>query len=594
MRRRGDHKVRSAYAAIVRRFRFRDAYICAVILILAGFAIAASWPRAPERYLPDFIPWPSGGGVQVGDWVRDEFRLGLDLAGGVSVTLEVAGEAASVRRGESLSSFLAREGASRETVISLNPSLRDFDPADDDQPLPSWIETIVLPLDVDAAQLSESVEEARRIIEERVSGFGVSEAEVTIVGDDRINAQIPGVDADEASGLVGSTALLEFREIDPVQSVVAQPPTRLEVRDAIDDVWMSGVRGDPELLNLRARSYFIPEEDEDVIVAEEVRWIPALGITEEGETVQLSGRHLIANSITRTLDDSAQPALAFEFDDEGARLMEQLTRRLAPEQRPLGIFVDRSLVSSPRVNSVIADSGIINGLSDEEALTLRRQLRAGALPINLRVLQNTEVAATLGADSVVETVQAGAVAFLAIIVFMIIYYRVPGLLAALALIVYAAGILATFKLVPITLTLAGIAGLVLSIGFAVDGNVLIFERLKEELRLGRSLNGAVETAWARAWPAIRDANISTLITVTILWLFADALNQNLIKSFALALLVGTGFSFVTVMTVTRTFMNLLVSSRWVTSSRMFGVRELVVLEEPRSSRARGSGATAND
>ena len=585
----------------MRRFRFRDAYLCAVILILAGFAIAASWPRDPGRYLPDFIPWPAGGGVQVGDWVRDEFRLGLDLAGGVSVTLEVAGEAASVRRGESLSAFLAREGVERETVIALNPSLRDRDPSDDDQPLPAEIDTIVLPLDVDAAQISESVEEARRIIEERVNGFGVSEAEVTIVGDDRINAQIPGVDADEASGLVGSTARLEFREIDPVQSTVPSPLTPLDIRDAVDDVWTSQVRASPDEFNLRAQSYFIPEEGEDVIVAEGVRWIPAVGITEAGETLQLSGRHLIADSITRTLDESALPALAFEFNDEGARLMEQLTRRLAPEQRPLGIFVDRELVSSPRVNSVIADSGIINGLSEDESITLRRQLRAGALPINLRVLQNTEVAATLGADSVVQTVQAGAVAFLAIVVFMIVYYRAPGLLAALALIVYAAGVMATFKLVPITLTLAGIAGLVLSIGFAVDGNVLIFERLKEELRLGRSLNGAVETAWARAWPAIRDANISTIITVAILWLFADALNQNLIKSFALALLVGTGFSFVTVMTVTRTFMNLLVSSRLVTSSRMFGVRELVVLEEQRRQRTSGpasggaaGGAGGND
>ena len=126
------------------------------------------------------------------------------------------------------------------------------------------------------------------------------------------------------------------------------------------------------------------------------------------------------------------------------------------------------------------------------------------MPINLRVLQSTEVAATLGEDSVIDTVQAGVVAFVAIVVFMMIYYRVPGVVAALALIVYAAGVMATFKLVPITLTLAGVAGLVLSIGFAVDGNVLIFERLKEELRLGRSLSGAVETAWARAWPAIRD------------------------------------------------------------------------------------------
>ena len=153
----------------------------------------------------------------------------------------------------------------------------------------------------------------------------------------------------------------------------------------------------------------------------------------------------------------------------------------------------------------------------------------------------------------------------------------------MALIVYAAGVMATFKLVPITLTLAGVAGLVLSIGFAVDGNVLIFERLKEELRLGRNLSGAVETAWARAWPAIRDGNVSTIITVAILWLFADALNQNLIKSFALALLVGTGFSFVTVIFVTRNFMTIAVSTGWIRGLRPFGVRQMTV--RPRAGAA---------
>ena len=578
----------------MRRFRFRDVYIFTLIVILGAFAIAAAWPGNPDKYLPDFVPWPSGGGVSVGNFERTEFRLGLDLAGGVSVTLEVAGEAAAVRRGESLNAFLEREGVSRDVVLELNPGLEELDRGDDDQPLPAGITTIVLPLDVDDATLAEAVEESRRIIEERVSGFGVSEAEVTLVGDNRINAQIPGVDADDASGLVGSIALLEFREIDPIQRFAPAPLTRAEINDAIDDVWMSSVRESPDLFRSRSRPYFIPEADEDVIVENGARWIPAMGFTDDGDSVQLTGRHLLGNSITRTLDQSAEPALSFEFDDEGAWLMEQITRRLAPSQDPLGIFVDGELISSPRVNAVIGSSGIINGLSDEDAIRLRRQLRAGALPINLRVLQNTEVAATLGADSVVDTVQAGVVAFVAIIVFMIIYYRLPGLLAALALIVYAAAIMATFKLVPITLTLAGIAGLVLSIGFAVDGNVLVFERLKEELRLGRSLNGAVETAWARAWPAIRDANISTIITVTILWLFADALNQNLIKSFALALLVGTGFSFVTVMTVTRTFMNLTVSSGWVRGSRLFGVRELVVIDEPRPGRSGDRSADSND
>ena len=574
----------------IRRFKFRDAYVFALILILTAFAIAAAWPGNPDKYLPSFIPWPQGSGVAVGDWERTEFRLGLDLAGGVSITLEVAGEAAPVRRGESLNQFLEREGVELDEILQLNPEIDDLDPESYDLPLPTEISEITLPLDVDDASLEEAVEESRRVIEERVNGFGISEAEVTVVGTDRINAQIPGVDADEASDLVGSTALLEFRSIDPAQPQPQPPIDRLQVSAAIDDVWDPSLPSDDARFVRRVDPYFIAPPDEDVLVADGLRWLPANGINAEGATVQLTGRHLIADSISRTIDQAGDPALTFEFDDEGARLMEQITRRLFESRGLLGIFVDGQLISSPAVNAVISDSGEITGLSEEDAISLRRQLRAGALPINLRVLQSTEVAATLGEDSVIATVQAGVVAFVAIVFFMMIYYRLPGVVAALALVVYAAGVMATFKLVPITLTLAGVAGLVLSIGFAVDGNVLIFERLKEELRLGRSLTGAVDTAWARAWPAIRDGNVSTIITVAILWLFADALNQNLIKSFALALLVGTGFSFVTVIFVTRNFMTMAVSTGWIRGLRPFGVRQMTV--RPRAGGSTGGGASA--
>ena len=238
------------------------------------------------------------------------------------------------------------------------------------------------------------------------------------------------------------------------------------------------------------------------------------------------------------------------------------------------------------MNAVISRSGIITGLSDDDARTLRLQLRAGALPINFQTIQQTEVAATLGEDSVVDTVQAGLIAFLAIVVFMVVYYRLPGLLAALALFVYAAMVMATFKLVPVTLTLAGIAGFVLSVGLAVDGNILIFERMKEELRLGRSLQGAIEAGWNRAWPAIRDGNVSTLITVAILWFFADALNANLIKSFAIALLVGTIFSMVTAIFVTRTFLNALVGFRLTRRPWLFGIREMPPLRDATPARRR--------
>ena len=561
-----------------------------VILAVATFCIVVTWPGNPGKYLPGFIPWPSGAGLSVGGFERNEFRLGLDLAGGVSVTLEAAGSAAPVREGESLNDFAARQDVPLATLLDLNPDLARLDAAEHDRPLADTISTVILPLDPDL-DLTEEIEQARIIIEERVNGFGVSEAEVTIVGGDRINAQIPGVSAAQAAGLVGSTALLEFREIDPVFPLAPLPVDPLAVRTTLVDAFDPAARqGGPDA-RPRLSETRVADPTEDVILAPRrsgeppVRWIPARGLL-DGEEVALTGTFLIADSITRTLDGVGQPALTFEFDDDGAELFEQITGRLVTAQAPLGIFVDGRLISAPNVNAVISRSGIITGLSDDDARTLRLQLRAGALPINFQTIQQTEVAATLGEDSVVDTVQAGLIAFLAIVVFMVVYYRLPGLLAALALFVYAAMVMATFKLVPVTLTLAGIAGFVLSVGLAVDGNILIFERMKEELRLGRSLQGAIEAGWNRAWPAIRDGNVSTLITVAILWFFADALNANLIKSFAIALLVGTIFSMVTAIFVTRTFLNALVGFRLTRRPWLFGIREMPPLRDATPARRR--------
>ncbi|PZC49949.1 MAG: preprotein translocase subunit SecD [Chloroflexi bacterium] len=564
-----------------------------VILAVTTFSVVVTWPGDPDRYLPDFVPWPSGSGLTVGDFDRADFRLGLDLAGGVSVTLEASGSAASVRDGESLNGFAARHDVALDVLLDLNRGLEALDADEYDRPLPADLRTLTLPLDPDL-DLSDDLEQARLIIEERVNGFGVSEAEVTLIGDDRINAQIPGVTAAEAAGLVGSTALLEFREVDPEQPAPAGPvdPTaaRITVIDAFDPLFQQeGFPDEPRLSDTP-----ISDPDEDVVLAPlpggggDARWIPAIGLL-NGEEVPLDGTYLVADSIARTFDTGGQVALAFGFDDDGAELFEQITSRLVTSQSPLGIFVDGQLISAPNVTAVISDSGIITGISDEQSRTLRRQLRAGALPINFRTIQQTEVAATLGEDSVVDTVQAGLIAFLAIIIFMVVYYRLPGLLAALALFVYVSMVMATFKLLPVTLTLAGIAGFVLSVGLAVDGNILIFERMKEELRLGRSLQGAVEAGWNRAWPAIRDGNVSTLITVVILWFFADQLNANLIKSFAIALLVGTIFSMVTAIFVTRTFLQSLIGFRLTRKPWLFGIRETPLLDDDRPGRRRSAG-----
>ena len=559
-----------------------------LILVITGFSVVVTWPGNPDRYLPDFFPWPSGHGLNVGSFDRDEFRLGLDLAGGVSVTLEAAGESVPVRQGESLAEFADRNEVDVATVLDLNNELDLLDPAEQRQPLADEIEVLVLPLDVDEEFLDDAIDQARIIIEDRVNGFGVSEAEVTLIGDARINAQIPGVTAEEAAGLVGSTALLEFREIDPVVPATPPPVDPLAVTAILHDAFDPLLSSETPIEAPRFTDYPVIDQSDDVIDVNGTRWIPARGRSGE----PLTGRFLIPDSISRTFDQSGLPALTFSFNDEGADLMEEITSRLFSSQAPLGIFVDGQLISSPSVNAVISENGIISGLTDDQSRTLRRQLRAGALPINFEIIQQTEVAATLGEDSVADTVQAGLVAFLAVVLFMIIYYRLPGVLAALALFVYVAMVMATFKLIPVTLTLAGIAGFILSVGLAVDANVLIFERMKEELRLGRSLQGSIDAGWTRAWPAIRDANVSTLITVAILWFFADQLNANLIKSFAIALLIGTIFSMVSAIFVTRTFLHLTVGFGLARKPWLFGIHQMPEDDPVSDGRSGASGGPA--
>ena len=566
--------------------RSRQNQLAAVVIVAVTiFGVIVTWPGNPGRYLPNFIPWPSGGGIDVGGFEREEFRLGLDLAGGVSVTLEATGTSLLVRPGESLERFAERNGVGIEDLAGLNRALGSVDPADYSRPLPEEVSRLTLPLTLEGEELESAVQQAREIIEQRVSGFGVSEAEVTSLGSDRLNVQIPGVTAEEAADLVGSVALLEFRERDPFVVSQPSPPTPNQIRNTLEDSF----QGPPLAAAPRIATFAVTDLDLDVVVADDgSRWIPATGRNALGDAQHLTGEFLIADSIQRTLDQG-QPALTFRFDDEGARLFEQITRRLVQGQEPLGIFLDGQLVSAPLVRAVIADRGVISGLTEAEATVLRRQLRAGSLPLNLSVLQETEVSATLGKDSVVDTVQAGLVAFLAIILFMVVYYRLPGALGALALIVYAVVVMTTFKLVPVTLTLAGIAGFVLSLGLAVDGNILIFERVREELRLGRNLSRSIDIGFNRAWPAIRDSNVSTLITVAILYFFGDQFNANLIKSFALTLFIGTVFSMVSAIFVTRTFLNLIVGVVSPRRPALLGV-ELPEREELVSNAARsGSG-----
>ena len=199
-------------------------------------------------------------------------------------------------------------------------------------------------------------------------------------------------------------------------------------------------------------------------------------------------------------------------------------------------------------------------------------MRYGALPVPLRVAESRAVGPTLGQDSVRKSINAGVIGLLVVIVFMLLYYRLPGVLADFALIIYALLVFALFKLIPVTLTLPGIAGFVLSVGMAVDANILIFERMKEELRGGRALRSAIDIGFARAWPSIRDSNASTLITCVILFWFGSNFGASIVKGFALTLAIGVLVSLFTAITVTRTFLHLVMNNMDLSRNRWwFGV-----------------------
>src|SRR5438552_13969630 len=286
---------------------------------------------------------------------------------------------------------------------------------------------------VPADQQSNAMQGVLNVIERRVNAYGVAEPEIQMLGADRIIVQLPGLkDTEEAKRLIGQTAKLEFKEQDASGS-----------------------------------------------------WIPSTGQL-NGQAVALTGAYLVPGRQQVTFASRAGlPDVAFEFNSDGATLFGQITQRLL--SKPLGIFLDGQEISAPTVQAVLTQNGIITGLTLDQARLLALQLNAGALPVPVSIEEERTVDATLGADSVHKSIIAGEIALIVVVAFMLMYYRLPGLAACGALIVYSLTALAIFKLIPVTLTLAGIAGFILSLGMAVDANILIFERMKEELRSGKTV-----------------------------------------------------------------------------------------------------------
>ena len=299
-------------------------------------------------------------------------------------------------------------------------------------------------------------------------------------------------------------------------------------------------------------------------------------IFEDRAAVGNNGESLTGDNLSQafasTQQTTGEPIVNFVFDGDGTRVFRDLTTRIAGDPtKCISHFLDGEMILCPVVNQpIIAGSGFISGsFTLSEVRTLSIQLQSGSLPVALELVRESTVDSLLGDESLKGSLKAAAVGLGLIGLFMLLYYRIPGIVSSVALLSYGLMLVAVFKMIPVTLTLSGLAGLVLSIGMAVDANILIFERLKEELRSGRSLMSAIEIGFRRAWPAIRDSNISTLITCGILFFFGRELGEPRITGFAVTLAIGVSLSMFTAIVVTRALLTFLVYTPLGTKLRFY-------------------------
>lgn len=392
---------------------------------------------------------------------------------------------------------------------------------------------------IDAA----SLQTARQVIEQRVNGLGVSEATVQTSGNDRIIVELPDVDQPEqALQTIRSTGKLEL--VDPQGQYL---PKGQLVRTSGSPV--------PSLAASQPLTTTGTLTNTQSVTATQ-----ELDAALKGPLYQVvaDGIDLETTSVNKGIDQGGRPIVSFTFREPSASRLQQFTAQNL--QKPLTIVLDNRVESSATIQGVLPGSGQISSNTTQDRDSIYNVLRYGSLPVGFDVETSRTVSATLGQDSIDASFIAGVVGLAAVALFMIFYFRLPGFLAVMALLIYTAISFALYKLIPITLTLAGIAGFILSTGLAVDGNVLIFARLKEELRRGRSIATAVEEGFIHAWPSIRDSNFSTLITTAILYWFGSSFGVSIIKGFALTLGLGVIISLFTSVVITRTFLRLVVES----------------------------------
>jgi protein-export membrane protein SecD len=393
---------------------------------------------------------------------------------------------------------------------------------------------VLLEADLPEGQAPEegAMTAAKTIVENRVNGLGVAESVVQAQGDTRLIVELPGVNnPDQAVDTLRSTGQLEF--VNPAGAPLSQG---MVINTTNRPTAAADLQAD--IASGNAEPVEIPYPDQVF-------------------NTEMTGE--ILSDARAVRDQYGQWEIGFELTNAGSDQFLDYTRNHVGDV--LAIVLDGRVLSAPVIQSAIQDSGVINGtFTTDEAESLAVQMRYGALPVPLAVIDIRTIGASLGQDSVDSSLRAGILGVVAVLVFMLAMYRLPGLLADVALMIYVLLNLALYKLIPVTLTLAGIAGFILSIGMAVDANILIFERMKEELRVGRSIRLAVETGFSRAWPAIRDGNLSTLISCAVLYWFGNTFGASVVKGFAVTLSIGVLLSMFTAIVITRTFMRAFLST----------------------------------
>jgi preprotein translocase subunit SecD len=389
----------------------------------------------------------------------------------------------------------------------------------------------------------QSMQDALRILESRTNGLGVSETQFQIAGGNRIVGEFPGLkDPAAVLATVKNTGLLEFVDLG------SNPDNLGEGAIIKTNLGGSSVQTAPTPTVAPTATSTGPTATPDAAatpVAPEKIW----------NTIMV-GKDL--KTVTVQNNGTGGYELAFTLSSDGANIFADFTAKNIG--KTLAIVLDKKIISAPSINGAIpSGSGVIQGsFTNDEANNLAVQMRYGALPFAFKIVESRLIGPTLGQDSLNKSLLAGLIGFLIVILFMAIYYRLPGLMASVSIVIYALVMLACFRLIPVVLTLPGIAGFLLGTGSALDANILIFERFKEELRAGRTFFQAIDLGWRRAWPSIRDSNIATLLTCFILFMFGNSVGASIVKGFAVNLALGVVVSLLCAFFVTLTLLHVLV------------------------------------